>query len=149
VRAWRELVGAVLLDGSLVEQLAALIAEDRYACGEESLALLARELVELAAQRGRLPDIDGIHAALGMHPASDLVVPLIEEAAVAESAGALFSGARAHLERSHAQRERSLRIAELARLSPTEHQERLTQLHQELRREKFATTKEHDATARS
>jgi len=149
LRAWRELVGAVLLDASLVEPLAQLLDDPRHACKDDALVLLARELVLLAAQRGRLPDIDGIHAALGMHPASDLVVPLIEEAAVAESPGALFAGARAHLERCHAQSERIARIAELARLSPTEHQERLTQLHQELRREKFATTKEHDATARS
>lgn len=149
VRAWRELVGAVLLDGSLVHELAPLVAAEQDVCKHESLALLARELVELAALHGRLPDLDGILAALGMHPASDLVVPLIEAAAVAESPSALFFGARAHLERCKAQRERNARIAELARLSPTEHQERLTQLHQELRREKFANSKEPDATARS
>jgi hypothetical protein len=150
VRAWRELVGAVLVDGLLVDQLAELVADSRHACDHEALALLAGELVELSANTGRLPELDEIFGALGMHPAIDLVVPLIEQAKLAESPTALFDGARAHLERSLSERTRSEQIAELARLSPTEHNERLAQLHSELRREKFANTQqEHDAPARN
>ncbi len=140
-RAWGELIGAVLLDGSLVVALREFSDMGQQRCPDQHLALLGQELIAISLREGRLPDLDGIMASLCEHPSRGLIVPLIEVAGAAESPGALFDGARAHLERARADELRAARIAEISRLaekSPTEHKERLGELHRDLSLEKFA-----------
>ena len=141
VQAWRQLVGAVLLDGSLAPQLAEMLELEGTACPNADVASLVSELLLVAQREGTLPDLNGILAQLCEHPSRDLIVPLIEEAAAAESPSALFDGARRHLKRVASEKQHAKRIAQLsdlARSSPAEHNERLGELHRDLSREKFA-----------
>ncbi len=143
VSAWRHLIGAVLVEKELVGHLSALLGTKEHACPDPDLALLARDLVAMAQSDGTLPDLGGLMARLGEHPARDLMVPLIEDAETAESRVALFEGARMHLERDRASRQLVEHKAELARLAtidPAGHAQRLTELHRAMSREKFANT---------
>ncbi len=140
-QAWRQLVGAVLLDGSLAPALGELLELEGSACPNADVASLASELLRVARREGALPDLNGVMAQLCEHPSRDLIVPLIEEAAAAESPSVLFDGAGRHLQRVSSEKRHAKRIAELAllaRSSPAEHKERLTELHRDLSREKFA-----------
>ncbi|HTF88016.1 MAG TPA: DNA primase [Planctomycetota bacterium] len=140
-RAWRELLGAVLQDGTLVAALEALASEGAHTCPDPELALLAAELRSLGRVEGRLPDLSGLLASMCEHPSRDLIVPLMQEAEAAESPSVLFEGARAHLERVRAEDLRAAKIADCKRLaaaSPIQHKAQLDELHRELILEKFA-----------
>jgi hypothetical protein len=95
--AWRNLIGAVLIEGALVGELERFLREDAARAPDADLASLAEELVLLARRDGALPAIDGILDAFRAHPAGDWIVPLLEDASVAESPRAAFDGARAKL----------------------------------------------------
>ncbi|MEO6709529.1 MAG: DNA primase [Planctomycetota bacterium] len=140
-RAWRELLGAVLQDGTLVSSLEALASEGGHTCPDPELALLAAELRSLGRVEGRLPDLSGLLASMCEHPSRDVIVPLMQEAEAAESPSVLFEGARAHLERVRAEDLRAAKIADCKRSaaeSPIQHKEQLDELHRELILEKFA-----------
>ncbi len=129
-RAYGELVGAVLLDNSL----APLALPRGEGCPIEDVGEVLRALGALH-RRGVDPlDVDALLAELADSRARDLVVPIREHAARAESPQALLDGALGYLERLEVERS----LDEGRRLladggDDAAIRDRLTQLHVRLR----------------
>ena len=133
VDAWRCLIGAVLIEQSLVSDLEPLLRDGDSACPDPDLASLAGGLVELARREGRLPGIDGLLDAFRAHPAADWIVPLIEDASAAESARSSFDGACRKLEQMAFERRLAQQRALLPEITPLEADRREAELDSLLR----------------
>jgi DNA primase len=135
-RAYGALLGAVLLDNSLIP----LYAERLRCAPAGDLSLLVASLLELYERAGEEPiHVGTLLTVLGDHPARDLVLQLEDEARRAESPQQLARDQELWLERRERERSLSDLRAELAR-SPdgrapgvAEH-DVLRALHAELRR---------------
>jgi DNA primase len=86
--AWRQLVGALLVDPGLLP----LVTSGELACPEPALARVLEALARLYADEEATIDCAAILALLGDDPARALVVPLYEHARAAESARVLLEG---------------------------------------------------------
>jgi DNA primase len=134
VTAFRCLIGALLLDNSLIPLCADL--QDR--CPEGDLSAVFRAVLELyeEGEEEALIDADAVMTWLGDHPARNLVVAVEDLALRAESPEALVRAQLAWLER----RERERRLQELTEhlCAPTPGAstapEVLESIHRELRR---------------
>jgi hypothetical protein len=114
------MIGAVLLDSRFLAALEEMLGDPDHACADADLAALARDLALLGRRDGALPGLDGILDAFRSHPARDLIVPLIEDAAAAESPQAAFEGARARLEAQRFERHLAAKRAVLPTLAPAD-----------------------------
>ncbi len=86
--AWRQLVGALLVDPGLLP----LVSGSELGCPEPALARVLEALLRLYADEDATIDCAAILALLGDDPARALVVPLYEHARAAESARVLLEG---------------------------------------------------------
>ena len=110
-RAWGEIVGALIGDASLIP----LARSKADRCSEESYARILRALLGLYEREDATIDAASLMNHLGDDPARDLVVPLAEGAATAESPRILLEGALARLEALELERQRApLRAAFIA-----------------------------------
>ncbi|MDP6539556.1 MAG: DNA primase [Planctomycetota bacterium] len=114
IEAWRGLVGALLLDESLVPALRPHAPH----CPDPLLGKVLETVLDMVEDEEVLVDPGAVISALGEHPARALVVGLAESARQKESARALLEGELAFLARLEcSRREDELRdlIAELER----------------------------------
>jgi hypothetical protein len=86
--AWRQLVGALLVDPGLVP----LFSASELACPEHELGRVLEALLALYRDEEATIDCAALLALLGDDPARALVVPLYEHARAAESARVLLEG---------------------------------------------------------
>jgi DNA primase len=115
VRAFEELVGALILDASLVP----LVRPERDACPDAELGRIFDAVLELYADENAVPDETSVLNLLADDPARTRVVPLAESARLAETPRAQLDGALVRLKRVRLQRRGDelaarLREAELA-----------------------------------
>lgn len=138
VRAYALLIGALLLDNSLVP-LYAHLAEG---CPAGDLALYFRTLLELYERddSGAAIDASALMTALGDHPARARVVRLESLAQAAESAAVLARDQARWLERARAEPELEALKGALG-TSAGEEASALARLHQQLRAERVPTAK--------
>lgn len=108
-RAFEDLVGALLLDASLVP----LARAERATCEDGELARIFDALLALYADENATIDESSVLAMLGDDPARHRVVPLAERARSAESARQLLEGQLRFLETRRLERERSAHVAHL------------------------------------
>lgn len=109
VRAFEDLIGALLLDASLVP----LARAERAACEDGELARIFDALLALYADENATIDESSVLAALGDDPARQRIVPLAERARSAESARQLLEGQLRFLETRRVELERSAHVARL------------------------------------
>ena len=110
-KAWGEIVGALIGDASLIP----LARSKADRCGDESYARILRALLGLYEREDATIDAASLMNHLGDDPARDLVVPLAEGAATAESPRILLEGALARLDALELERQRApLRAAYIA-----------------------------------
>jgi DNA primase len=128
MRAYEELVGAMLLDPELAEALGP-IAER---CPDEELRSLLEAIVRVHRRDGDRADVDAVLVELGENPARNRVVPLLEEASTAEEPRVLFDGAVLFLNASEEERRIREQAAGLAYGGDPE-TSRLEELHKSLR----------------
>lgn len=102
-RDWGELVGALIADASLIP----LARSQADRCGEEDYARILRALFDLYTREDGAVDAGSVMNLLADDPARDLVVPLVEKAATAESPRALLEGALRSLRRRELERQRA------------------------------------------
>jgi hypothetical protein len=127
-RAFEELVGAVLLDPPLAAELAPYAAR----CHDEELRSLLDAILEVHRREGERADVDAVLVELGDSPARNRVVPLLEEAALADEPRGLFEGAASFLDASEEERRIREQAASAFRDGDTE-KSRLEELHKSLR----------------
>lgn len=116
VRAFEELVGALLLDASLVP----LVRAEREACPDDELGRIFDAVLALYADENAVPDETGVLNLLGEDPARARVVPLAESARLAETPRVQLDGALVRLKRVRLQRrgdELAARLREAERLA--------------------------------
>ena len=110
--AWRGVVGAVLLDESLIPAVRPRVA----ACPDTDLKEVLETVLDMVEDEESEIDAPTVISALGEHPARALVVGLVESARQKEGARALLEGEFAFLdklERSERENDLRHRIAEL------------------------------------
>jgi DNA primase len=118
--AWKQLVGALLVDPSLLP----LVNLAELACPDAELARVLDALLALYADEQATIDCASVLTRLGDDPARALVVPLHEHARAAESARMLLEGQLRFLrQRALEERRRALEPA-LAREGQTPEEER-------------------------
>ena len=128
LRAFEELAGAMLLDPGLAAGVERFVER----CPDEELRSLLEAIVAVHRRAGEAADVDAVLIELGEQPARNRVVPLLEEASLAEGPQGLFEGAARFLESSEEER----RIREQAALATSEGESekaRLEELHKSLR----------------
>lgn len=128
-RAWGELAGALLLDGSLVPVARPLVSD----CPDEELRALLVAMCAVAERSDGLVDESSLLTELAEHPARRLVGAIAAHAARAESPPALFDGASKYLsnmrERQRIAREKSA----LSTADDSQLERSMRELHQRLR----------------
>lgn len=115
IEAWRGVVGAVLLDESLIPAVRLHVK----ACPDPDLIQILETVLEMVEDEEVLIDTSTVISALGDHPARALVVGLVESARQKEGARALLEGELAFLRKLEcSKREEDLRtrIAELEQI---------------------------------
>lgn len=138
VRAFALLIGALLLDNSLVPLYAHLVED----CPEGDLALYFRTLLELYErdESGAPIDASALMTALGDHPARARLVRLEGLAQAAESAAVLARDQARWIERARAEPELEALKGSLG-TSAGDEASALARLHQHLRAERVPTVK--------
>ncbi len=113
--AYRDLVGAALLDNSLIPSLSEQLSACPPGLGAGQLSLLIERMLDLydSNEHDQVIDEESLLGALGDHPARELVVPLAERARCGESARHLADGARDCIERISTERLARQHLAEL------------------------------------
>ncbi|MFT5051485.1 MAG: DNA primase [Chlamydiales bacterium] len=114
--AWRGLVGALMLDASLVP----LVKPWRSSCPYEEMTVILDTVMALYEQEDAVIDAQNVMDALAEHPARQHVALMARYASEAEAPESLLSGEISYLERRQSEREkRSIlnRINELERAS--------------------------------
>ncbi|HJP00452.1 MAG TPA: DNA primase [Planctomycetota bacterium] len=112
IEAWRGVVGAILIDESLIPAVRLHVK----ACPDPDLIQVLETVLEMVEDEEVLIDTSTVISALGDHPARALVVGLVESARQKEGASALLEGELAFLRKLEcSKREGALRtqIAEL------------------------------------
>jgi DNA primase len=128
-RAWRDLVGAVLLE----PQLAAEAAAWRGAVPDQALARVLEAALAVDARLAGAERLSAVLAELGEHPARHQVVPLLEDAAAADAPREAFAfAARTLIEARLAARARA-QLADLEDDDPERERAGLTELFATLR----------------
>jgi len=130
-RAYGLLIGALLLDNSLVPLYAGLADS----CPEGDLSVLLRTLLALYERDDSAAPIDAsaLMTALGEHPARMRAVALQDEAARAESPDVLARDQARWIERARVDRELEALKTELDHGAEDERHSTLERLHSELR----------------
>jgi len=106
-RIFGELVGALLLDASLVP----LVRPHVELCQDQDLARLLEVVLEMYEDLDAVIDASSVLTALGDHPARRRVATLVEHASLATSPQVLLEGSLASLRRrTDGRREAQLRI---------------------------------------
>jgi len=112
--AWRGLVGATMLDASLVP----LVKPWRSRCPFEEMTVILDTVMALYEQDDAVIDAQSVMDALAEHPAREHVALMAKYASEAEAPESLLSGEISYLERRQSEREKRTilnRINELER----------------------------------
>lgn len=146
VRVFEELVGALILDASLVP----LVRTERDACPDPELARIFDAVLELYADENAVPDEASVLNLLAEDPARRRVVPLAESARLAETPRVQLDGALARLKRVRLQRrglELAARLREAERVAASADGEAAREADEHARELSRSAT-EHDAERR-
>jgi hypothetical protein len=109
-RAWEEIAGALVADASLIPLARARTEQ----CPEADLARVLAAVLDLYGREDASIDAGSVMNLLADDPARDLVVPLVEKAATAESPREQLEGALRRLRACEQEAEGARRLREAA-----------------------------------